>query len=53
MPDKLEVPAITNDKTVGPITCDAIISHIEEEVLINNKLGDVLGIVILRLGAGY
>jgi len=53
VPDELEVSAVTNDKIVGPATCDAIISHIEEEVLINDKLGEALGIVILRLGAGY
>jgi hypothetical protein len=52
IPDELEVSVITNDREVGPVTCDAIISHIEEEVLINDKLGDEFNIIILRLGAG-
>lgn len=31
---------------------DAIISYVEEEVLINDKLCDKLNIVILKAGAG-
>jgi len=32
--------------------CDALILDIEEEVLINDKLGEDLGIVIERMAAG-
>ncbi len=52
IPDELEVSVITNDREVGPVVCDAIISHIEEEVLINDKLSDELNIMILKLGVG-
>jgi len=52
LPNELEVSVITSDKEVGPILCDAIISYVEEEVLINDKLCDKLNIVILKAGAG-
>ena len=50
--DILEVSVITEDRIVGPITCDALISHLEHEVLINDKLGEELKIVILAMGSG-
>ncbi len=52
VPDALEVSILTGDRSTEPVECCAIISHIEEEVLINDKLSDELKIVMLRPGAG-
>ena len=52
IPQALEVSAVEEDREVGPVPCDAIVSPIEEEVLINDKLGGASGIVILDLGTG-
>jgi len=51
-PKALEVEVVEEDRVVGPIVCDAIISHVEEEVLINDKLSEELKIVILAAGSG-
>jgi len=48
----IQVYLITKDRIIGPVVCDAILSHIEEEVLINDKLGEELKITILRMGEG-
>lgn len=48
----LEIRLVTEDRVRGPVVCDAIISHIEEEVVINDKLGEELGIVIIGTGSG-
>lgn len=50
--DALEATALTGDRGVGPVVCDAVISHMESEVLVNDKLGEELGIVILGMGSG-
>lgn len=50
--DVLEVSVVTRDRLVGPVPCDAIISHIETEVLINDKLGEELRIMVIGLGSG-
>jgi len=52
IPDSLEVSIVTPDRSRGPVVCDAIVSHVEGEVIINDKLGEELGIVILGLGSG-
>jgi hypothetical protein len=52
VPSSIEVSVVTNDRVVGPITSDALISHMEEEVIINDKLTEALGIVILAAGTG-
>lgn len=52
VPNALEVSVVIEEKTTEPVECDAVISHMEEEVLINDKLSDELGIVILKTGAG-
>ncbi|MBS7651993.1 MAG: hypothetical protein QW638_03875 [Candidatus Bathyarchaeia archaeon] len=52
VPNALEVSILTEERTTEPVECDAIISHIEEEVLINDKLSDELKIVMLKPGAG-
>lgn len=52
LPNALKVLALEDDRVVGPVDCDAIISPIEEEVLINDKLGGALGIVILDIAEG-
>jgi len=49
VPMAVEVYAETKDRVVGPVKCDAMISHLEYEVLISDKLGGELGIVILDL----
>lgn len=48
----LEIVALTSDRRVGPVVCDAVISHMESEVLINDKLGEELKIIILGTGSG-
>lgn len=50
--DELEVYIVTHDKEKGPFVCDAVISTIEDEVLINDQLGELLGIIILGLSSG-
>ena len=52
VPEALEVTVLAGDRRVGPVTCDALISHLEEEVLINDKLGEGLRIVITAMGSG-
>ena len=49
VPRAIEVYVETSDRVVGPVTCDAMISHLEYEVLISDRLGGELGIVILDL----
>ncbi len=52
VPNSLEVKIVEPDRETKNTLCDAIISHIEEEVLINDKLGEELGIIILGLASG-
>ncbi|MEM1870677.1 MAG: hypothetical protein QW517_06135 [Thermofilaceae archaeon] len=49
VPGAAEVLAEAKDRVVGPVQCDVMISHLEYEVLISDKLGGELGIVILDL----
>ncbi|OYT47617.1 MAG: hypothetical protein B6U85_04830 [Desulfurococcales archaeon ex4484_42] len=49
VPKAAEVTVETKDRRVGPVVCDVMISSIEYEVLISDKLGGELGIVILDL----
>ena len=49
VPRALQVWVETEDRRVGPIECDAMISLLEYEVLISDMLGGELGIVILDL----
>lgn len=49
VPRALQVYAKTEDREVGPIECDAMISLLEREVLISDNLGGELGVVILDL----
>ena len=49
VPNAAEVSVETNDRIVGPVKCDVMISNLEYEVLISDKLGGELGIVILDL----
>lgn len=48
-PRALQVYVEAGDRSVGPIECDAMISLLEYEVLISDKLGGEFGIVILDL----
>ncbi|MCF3653316.1 MAG: hypothetical protein L2C94_004035 [Aigarchaeota archaeon] len=50
--DALEVWAVTEDREVGPKLVDVLISPIEEEVLVNDKLTEELGIILLATGSG-
>jgi hypothetical protein len=50
--DALDVWVLTDDREVGPKLSDAIISLIEEEVLISDKLAEELGLVLLAIGSG-
>lgn len=49
IPDAVEVVAEAGDRSVGPVKCDVMISSLEYEVLISDRLGGELGIVILDL----
>ena len=49
IPNAAEVTVDTGDRRVGPIKCDIMLSNLEYEVLISDKLGGELGIVILDL----
>ena len=49
VPRAAEVSVVTKDRVVGPCICDVMISGLEYEVLISDKLGGELGIVILDL----
>lgn len=49
VPKALQVWVETEDRKVGPVECDVMISLLEYEVLISDKLGGELGIVILDL----
>jgi len=49
IPRVAEVTVETNDRRVGPVVCDIMISNLEYEVLISDRLGGELGIVILDL----
>ena len=48
----LEVNVVEPDRESCGVACDAIISHIEEEVLVNDLPGEKLGIVLLGLASG-
>ncbi len=52
VPRALEVSLLAGDRVRGPVVCDAILSHVEEEVAMNDKLTEELGIVIVRAGSG-
>ena len=52
VPNAVEVSIIANGAESRAVTCDVVISHIEEEVIINDKLSEELGIVILAAGSG-
>ena len=52
LPGFLEVAVVAGEREVGPVACDAIISHIEEEVIVNDKLSEALGIIIVGPGSG-
>ena len=49
VPRALDVWVVTGDRLVGPVEADAMISHLEYEVLVSDYLGSLLGIVILDL----
>lgn len=53
LPEAAEVTIETSDRKVGPVKCDVMISNLEYEVLISDKLGSKLGIVILDLGGKW
>lgn len=49
VPEAAEVYVVTEDRIVGPVKCDVMISNLEYEVLISDMLGSKLKIVILDL----
>jgi|UniRef100_A0A7J3X6R3 hypothetical protein len=50
--DAVDVWAVTEDREVGPKLADVLVSPIEEEVLVNDKLTEELGVVLLAPGSG-
>jgi hypothetical protein len=48
----IEVWVVTDDREVGLKVADILISPIEEEVLMNDKLTEELGIILLATGSG-
>ena len=49
VPEAAEVYVVTEDRIVGSVKCDVMISNLEYEVLISDMLGSKLKIVILDL----
>ena len=49
IPEAAEDTVEAGDRSIGPIKCDIMVSNVEYEVLISDKLGGELGIVILDL----
>ena len=49
VPGAAEVSVEAGDRSVGPVKCDVMISSLEQEVLISDRLGGELNIVILDL----
>lgn len=49
VPRSVEVYVETQDRRVGPVVADVMISYYEYEVLVSDRLGGELGIVILDL----
>lgn len=49
VPRAAEVSVETEDRVVGPVVCDVMISNLEYEILISDRLGSELGLVILDL----
>jgi len=52
VPNSLEVWVLGGDRVVGPVVSDAVISNVELEALINDKLAGALGIVIINPATG-
>lgn len=52
IPKTLEVRLLVSGAKTKPVVCDALISGVEEEILVNDKLGDALRIAIERMGPG-
>ena len=52
IPRCLEVWVVTPDRSVGSCEADALIALAEEEVLINDKLSEALGLILLAVGSG-
>ena len=52
VPNAVHIAVVTNDRETNEVICDAVISHIEEGVIINDKLSEELGIIILAAGSG-
>jgi len=50
--EALEVWAVTDDREARPKRADVMISPIEEEVLINDKLTEELCIILIATGSG-
>jgi hypothetical protein len=50
--NSLEVWVLGDDRVVGPVVSDAVISNVELEALINDKLAGALGIMILNPATG-
>lgn len=49
VPNAAEALIEASDRIVGPVRCDVMISSLEYEILISDRLGGELGIVILDL----
>jgi len=52
VPNSLEVWVLGGDRVVGPVISDAVISNVELEASINDKLAGALGIMILNPATG-
>ena len=50
--NSLEVWVLGDDRVVGPVVSDAVISNVELEASINDKLAGALGIMILNPATG-
>lgn len=50
--NSIEVWVLSKDRMIGPKLADVLISPLEEEVLINDKLSEELGIMLIAIGSG-
>jgi len=52
VPESLEVQVVEPDRQSRVVRADAIISNIEDEVLVNDVLSEELGIVLIGIASG-
>jgi hypothetical protein len=52
VPRGVRVSLLAGDRVVGPVAADAVISDVEDEVLMSDGLAEELGIVLIAIASG-